>query len=76
MKRHLAARLLVLPLGVFPNVRGAFAKTLYDGHRKPSRYEVRWNGQNRRGEPVSSGVYFYRMKTPGFVETRKMVLLR
>jgi len=58
------------------NVRGALVTTLYDGHRKPGRYEVVWNGQNRRGEPVSSGVYFYRMETPGFVETRKMVLLR
>jgi hypothetical protein len=58
------------------NVRGALVKTLYDGQRKPGRYEVGWNGRNRRGEPVSSGVYFYRMETPGFVETRKMVLLR
>jgi hypothetical protein len=58
------------------NVRGALVTTLYDGHRKPGRYEVGWNGENRRGEPVSSGVYFYRMETPGFVETRKMVLLR
>jgi hypothetical protein len=58
------------------NVRGALVKTLYHGQRKPGRYEVGWNGQNRRGEPVSSGVYFYRMETTGFVETRKMVLLR
>jgi hypothetical protein len=58
------------------NVRGALVKTLYDGHRKPGRYEVGWNGENRRGEPVSSGVYFYRMETPGFVDTRKIVLLR
>ena len=58
------------------NVRGALVKALYNGEREPGRYDVGWNGENQRGEAVSSGVYFYRMEAPGFVETRKMVLLR
>jgi hypothetical protein len=58
------------------SVTGALVKTLYDGQRQPGRYEVRWDGDNRHGERVSSGVYFYRMETEGFTDTRKMVLLR
>jgi hypothetical protein len=32
---------------------------------------VQWDAHN-----VSSGVYFYALETPGFKETRKMVLLK
>lgn len=39
-------------------------------------HAIRWNGQNDAGETVSSGVYFYRMTTAGFDQTRKMVLLK
>ncbi len=46
-------------------------------------HKVVWDGRNEGGEPVSSGVYIYRVRvsTPSeqagaFVESRKMVLLR
>lgn len=36
-----------------------------------------WNGRNRQGERVASGVYFYRMDVAGQrALTRKMVLLK
>jgi hypothetical protein len=34
-------------------------------------YEVEYNASN-----ITSGVYFYRLQTDNFVETRKMVLLK
>jgi hypothetical protein len=37
---------------------------------------VTWDGRNGRGEPVATGVYFYRMQAGTFVQTRKMVLLK
>jgi hypothetical protein len=37
---------------------------------------VVWNGYDRNGREVSSGVYFYRMKAGSYEETRKLVLLR
>ncbi len=33
-------------------------------------------GTDDRGQPVSSGVYLYRVQAAGFSETRKMLLLR
>jgi flagellar hook assembly protein FlgD len=35
-----------------------------------------WDGRDDQGERVASGVYFYRLTTPTFSQTRKMVLLK
>ena len=37
---------------------------------------VTWDGKNDNGRQVSSGIYFYRIVTNGFVESKKMILLR
>lgn len=58
------------------DVTGALVKVLEDRAREPGRYEVGWSGENKRGEPVASGVYFYRLKTPDFSQTRKMLILK
>ncbi len=55
---------------------GRLVRTLEDAHRPAGVHSVRWNGRGDGGEPVSSGVYFYRMTTPAFEQTRKMVLLK
>ena len=58
------------------DVNGVLVKVLYNGHREAGVYEARWNGTNRRGQRVSSGIYFYRLQTKGFSETRKMLLTK
>jgi hypothetical protein len=37
---------------------------------------VTWDGRNDHGTEVATGVYFYRMTTPGFSSTLKTVLLK
>ena len=39
-------------------------------------FNVTWNGKNEFGNIVPSGVYFYRIETPNFVETKKMMMLK
>jgi flagellar hook assembly protein FlgD len=59
------------------NVAGQLVRTLVDGHRNAGQlYEATWNGLNDGGQPVASGVYFYKLVAKGYVQTKKMVLLK
>ena len=37
---------------------------------------IQWNATNNQGEPVSAGVYLYKIQAGGFVDTKKMILLK
>ena len=39
-------------------------------------YRLTWDGRNHAGHSVSSGMYFYRLTTGNFQQTRKMILLK
>jgi hypothetical protein len=58
------------------NLLGQKVKTLVDEPLKSGSYEVVWDGKNDSGNEVSSGVYFYRIQTSSFSETKKMVLIK
>jgi len=58
------------------NVLGQRVATLADETLPPGRYEYQWNGRDGAGQPVASGLYFYRLTTNKQSETKKMVLLK
>jgi hypothetical protein len=60
------------------NVAGQLVKTLVDAFQSPEAggFSVTWDGVDNAGQPVASGVYFYKLVTKGFTQTRKMVLLK
>jgi flagellar hook assembly protein FlgD len=45
--------------------------------QKPYRGEhsVAWDGKDDRNNPVSSGIYFYRLTTADFATQKKMILI-
>ncbi|MCU0640061.1 MAG: T9SS type A sorting domain-containing protein [Candidatus Krumholzibacteria bacterium] len=57
-------------------VSGHLIRTLVDNYMEPGRYNIDWDGRDNNGSRVSSGVYFYRMRTADYNSTRKMILLR
>ncbi len=53
------------------DVLGSIVATLVNEEKQPGLHNVKWDAST-----VASGVYFYRLSTPDFVQTRKFVLLR
>jgi hypothetical protein len=58
------------------NILGQEVSTLVNGNMEAGYHEIKWNGSNQRGVPVSSGVYFYRLIGEGIHQVKKMVLIR
>lgn len=58
------------------NVSGQLVKTLVNRSMEAGTHRVSWDGSNDLGGSVTSGVYFYRLKTDGFESTKRMVLLK
>jgi hypothetical protein len=58
------------------NVLGKRVATLADGELSSGFKSYTWSGKDMRGNPVSSGVYFYRLTTGSQTITKKMVLLK
>ena len=53
------------------DITGREISKLVNGQLKPGSYEISWDASN-----FPSGVYFYRMETDGFAESKKMILLK
>jgi hypothetical protein len=59
------------------NVAGQLVRTLVNDVQTPDAVRpVTWNGLNDSGQPVASGVYFYKLVTNDFSLTKKLVLLK
>ena len=58
------------------NLRGQEVAELLNRTLEAGDYSVQWDGSDKAGRRVSSGVYFYRLTTPQFSATRKMVILK
>lgn len=62
-------------LSIF-NLMGQKIRTLVNESQPAGEYRVEWNGADDNGRAVASGVYLYRLETPGFVKTQKMLLVK
>ena len=58
------------------NFYGQKIKTLVDKKLNAGSHQVVWDGTNSMGNPVSSGIYFYKMQNNSLNETKRMILLR
>lgn len=58
------------------DITGQEIKTLVDEFQSSGYKAINWNGTNNVGQPVSSGLYVYRIEAGKFVESKKMILLK
>ncbi|RLA01392.1 MAG: hypothetical protein DRQ47_08125, partial [Gammaproteobacteria bacterium] len=58
------------------DVNGQLIKTLVNESLAPGEKSATWHGDDNSGNQVATGVYFYSFETPGFRETRKLVLMK
>lgn len=58
------------------NIKGQKVKTLVDKILPAGNHTIVWNGEDEKSKSVSSGVYFYKMKTRNYLSSKKMILLK
>ncbi|MCD6330458.1 MAG: T9SS type A sorting domain-containing protein, partial [Candidatus Cloacimonetes bacterium] len=58
------------------NILGQKVKTISEEELPAGVHSTCWDGKDSFGHPVANGVYFYRMNTDEFHQTRKMILIR
>jgi len=58
------------------DINGRLVKTLNNGMLGSGEHTFTWSGVNSAGRSVSSGSYFYRLKSGGDTMTRRMMLVK
>ncbi len=58
------------------DIMGREVIRLVDGKQDAGRYHIRWNGSDRNGRQVASGIYFYKIDAGDFIRIHKMILMK
>jgi hypothetical protein len=55
---------------------GNVVSNLVNTNQSSGYKSIQWDAINNQGEPVSAGVYLYKIQAGDFVDTKKMILLK
>ena len=58
------------------NILGQRVRDLVDSYYQNGEHKADWDGKDDNGKDVSTGIYFYQIKTENSIQAKKMVLLR
>ena len=58
------------------DLKGRLINTIHEGITKTGEHTVRWNATDYNHNPISTGVYFYRLTSGNYFKTRKMLYLK
>jgi hypothetical protein len=58
------------------NSTGRLVKTIVDEHMKPGIYNLTWDGKDNQNRIQSKGIYFVRLRTNDYSETKKIVMVK
>ena len=57
-------------------MKGQLVKTLVNEHLDAAYHDIVWNGKDNNNKSISSGIYFYKMKSSNYTATKKMILMK
>ena len=55
---------------------GNIVNDLVNANESSGYKSILWDATNNQGEPVSAGIYLYKIQAGDFVDTKKMILLK
>jgi hypothetical protein len=58
------------------DILGRNVRTLVDSYYETGLHTVSWNGKDKMGTEVTTGIYLYRMESNDFIQTGKALLLK
>jgi hypothetical protein len=58
------------------NLHGQLIRTIVNNNRNAGNHIVNWDGKDEKGGSCPNGIYFYRLFTPTFSQTKKLVLIK
>jgi len=58
------------------NMKGQLVKTLVNEHLEAAYHDIVWNGKDNNNKSISSGIYFYKMRSSNYTATKKMILMK
>tara|TARA_Y100000310_G_C20442260_1_gene696671 strand:+ start:107 stop:559 length:453 start_codon:yes stop_codon:yes gene_type:complete len=58
------------------NIMGTEVSVLHTGFLNIGHHYLNWNGKNKNGDMMPSGIYLYKIQGDNTQETRKMILLQ
>ncbi|MGH7452145.1 MAG: FlgD immunoglobulin-like domain containing protein [bacterium] len=58
------------------NLQGQEVRALVSAPMNPGQHAINWDGKDNRGQFVPSGIYLYKLSVNGFVQTKKMSLVK
>jgi len=66
---------LLVELRIY-NLLGEEVRMLINEKKQMGTYEIVWDGRDKNGKDVTSGIYYAELKTGGFRQMKKMALVR
>ena len=58
------------------NIYGQKIQTLINNIIQPGLHSLLWDGRDKNGKELSSGIYFCRMRSESFFKSQKLILLK
>jgi hypothetical protein len=58
------------------SITGQHINNLAKAYYQPGHYKIHWDATDEYHTSVASGIYIYRLQTPNYMQSKKMILIR